>query len=176
MNLLKDVSVGKNVPDEINVIVENVKGSNNKIEYDKDECVFKLDRVLYSAVFWPFDYGFLPQTWHDDDDPVDVVLLTSYPTMPGCVVKARPVGLILMEDEAGIDDKIIAVPVKDPRFSGIKSLKDIPQHTLKEMQEFFETYKRLEPGKMVKFKKFDDIAAAKKVVEEGIKSYKKKFR
>jgi len=174
MNLLKDLSVGK-VPEEVNVVVENVKGSSNKVEYDKEEGVFKLDRVLHSAVFWPFEYGFLPRTWHDDNDPVDVVLLSTYPTFPGCVVKARPVGLIVMEDEAGLDDKIIAVPVKDPRFSKIKSVKDIPEHTLKEVQEFFETYKRLEPDKFVKFKKIEDISSAKKTILHGIESYKKKF-
>ena len=175
MNFLRDISTGDKVPDEINVIIENVKGSSNKIEYDSKDGVFKLDRVLYSAVFWPADYGFLPRTWHDDEDPVDAVLLSTYPTFPGCVVKARPIGLILMEDEAGVDDKIIAVPVKDPRFNSIKAVKDVPGHMLKEIKEFFESYKKLEPGKFVKFKKFEDIQSAKKVIVDGIKAYNKKF-
>lgn len=175
MNLLKDLSLGSKSLDEVNVVVESVKGSSNKIEYDKDEGIFKLDRVLYSAVFWPFDYGFLPRTWQDDNDPVDAVLLSTYPTFSGCVVKARPVGIIFMEDEAGIDDKIIAVPVKNPRFDKIKSTKDINEHTLKEMQEFFESYKRLEPGKFLKFKKFEDVDKARKLILKASETYKKKF-
>jgi inorganic pyrophosphatase len=173
MNLLHEISAGDE--EEFNVVIENVKGSSNKIEYDEEKGIFKLDRVLYSAVFWPFDYGFIPQTWGEDEDPLDVVLLTTYPTSLGCVVKARPIGLIVMEDEKGIDDKIVAVPVKDPRFSHIKSIEDLPEHQKKEIKEFFETYKRLEPGKFVKFKSWESVDKAKNKIKNGIKLYKEKF-
>ena len=175
MNLLHDVPIGKKWPEVVNVVIENVKGSSNKIEYDKDDKVFKLDRVLYSAVFWPFDYGFIPQTWHEDEDPVDVVLLTTYPTFPGCVVEARPIGLLLMEDEKGLDDKVIAVPVKDPRFSHINSVEDLPPHLKKEIKEFFETYKRLEPGKWVKVKEWKGREVAIETIKKAAERYKEKF-
>ena len=174
MNLLHDVSFGKT--EEMNVIVENCKGSSNKIEYDKDDAVFKLDRVLYSAVFWPFDYGFVPQTWHEDDDPVDVVLLTTHPTFPGCMVAARPIGVLIMEDEKGIDDKVVAVPVDDPRFTSYKDVKDIPEHMRKEIKDFFETYKRLEPNKWVKVKEWEGAQKAKDTIKKAAEAYKKKFK
>jgi len=175
LNLLHDVNLGDKAPYEFNVVIENVKGSSNKIEYDRKTGVFKLDRVLYSAVYWPFDYGFAPQTWHEDEDPLDVVVLTTHPTFPGCIVKVRPIALIVMEDEAGIDDKIVAVPVKDPRFNHIIDYKDIPEHVRREIQEFFETYKRLEPGKWVKFKEWKNLQEAIKTIEKAIKTYKEKF-
>jgi inorganic pyrophosphatase len=174
MNMLHDVSFGN--AEEINVVVENCKGSSNKIEYDKDDAAFKLDRVFYSAVFWPFDYGFIPQTWHDDDDPVDVVLLTTHKTFPGCIVVARPIALLLMEDEKGKDDKVIAVPVDDPRFAVFKDINDIPAHTKKEIKQFFETYKSLEPNKWVKVKDWENADKAKAAINAAVEAYKKKFK
>jgi inorganic pyrophosphatase len=175
VNLLHDVKLGDKAPYEFNVVIENVKGSSNKIEYDREAGVFKLDRVLYSAVYWPFDYGFAPQTWHEDEDPLDVIVLTTHPTFPGCIVKVRPVALIVMEDEAGIDDKIVAVPVKDPRFNHIQDYQDIPEHVRREIQEFFETYKRLEPNKWVKFKEWKSLQDAVKKIDKAIKAYREKF-
>lgn len=176
VNMLHDVPLGDKAPYEFNVVIENVKGSSNKVEYDRETGVFKLDRVLYSAVYWPFDYGFAPQTWHEDEDPLDVVVLTTHPTFPGCVVTVRPVSLIVMEDEKGIDDKVVAVPVDDPRFEHIKDYEDIPEHIRREIQEFFETYKRLEPGKWVKFKEWRTREEAMKTVEKAMQMYKEKFR
>jgi len=173
MNLMHDIDCG--TEEEFYVVVENVKGSSNKIEYDKDKGAFVLDRVLYSPIFWPFDYGFIPRTWHEDEDPVDVVLLTTYPTFPGCVVKARPIGAIIMEDEKGIDDKVVAVPVKDPRFKDIKSVEDLGEHFKKEVQDFFESYKRLEPGKFVKFKEWKNVDVAKEIIRKAKEEYNKKF-
>lgn len=173
MNLMHDIDAGSE--EEINVVVENVKGSSNKIEYDNERGCFMLDRVLYSPVFWPFDYGFIPRTWHEDEDPVDVVLLTTYPTFPGCVVKARPIGVIIMEDEKGIDDKIVAVPIKDPRFKNVKSIDDLNEHLRKEIQDFFESYKKLEPGKFVKFKEWQGVEKAKEIIRKAKEEYKKKF-
>lgn len=175
MNFLHDMELGKKAPDIVNAVIENVKGSLNKIEYDSQEEVFKVDRVLYSDTYWPFDYGFLPGTWHEDDDPVDVVVLVTHPTFPSCVIEVRPVGLILMEDEKGIDDKIIAVPAKDPRFFKINDVSDIPKNKIKEIQTFFETMKKLEPGKFVKVKGWKNVEEAKKSIKHAMESYAKKF-
>ncbi|MEM5793573.1 MAG: inorganic diphosphatase [Candidatus Aenigmatarchaeota archaeon] len=175
MNLLKDVEIGDKFPEEVNVVIEIPKGSVNKYEYDNEKGVFRLDRVLHSAVFYPADYGFIPQTWFDDNDPIDVLVLVNYPTFPGCVMKARPVALMKMEDEKGTDDKIVMVPVKDPRFGEIKDLDDIPKHIRDEITEFFETMKNLEKGKWVKVKSWGKASEAKKVIERAAEIYKKKF-
>jgi len=173
MNLFHDIEPGK--PNKFNLVIENTKGSTNKVEYDKEKGVFKLDRVLFSPVFWPFEYGFIPRTWYDDEDPIDVVLLTTYPTFPGCLIEARPIGILIMEDEKGLDTKIIAVPVEDPRFNEIEDIKDLDEHKLKEIKEFFETYKRLEPGKFVRVKGWEGRKKAEKEIERAIEAYKKKF-
>jgi inorganic pyrophosphatase len=176
MNFLHDIETGNKAPDIVNVVIENVKGSLNKIEYDEKEGIFKLDRVLYSDITWPFDYGFIPRTWHEDEDPVDVVVLVTQSTFPGCIVEVRPVALLIMEDEKGKDDKVVAVPAKDPRFFGIKDLNDIPKEKIKEIEYFFENYKKLEPGKFVKIKGWKNADEAKKVIIEAMKSYEKKFK
>ncbi len=133
MNLLKDIPVGENPPKEINVIVEIPKGSKNKYEIDEEHGFMALDRALYSSVFFPFEYGTMPQTLSEDGDPLDIVLLATSPTFPGCVVKARPIGILLMEDEAGIDNKIVAVPTAklDPRFAYINDVKDFNRTSAK---------------------------------------------
>ena len=175
MNLLKDIPAGDNVPDEINVIVEIPKGSKNKYEIDEEHGFIALDRALYSSVYFPFEYGTMPQTLSEDGDPLDVVVLSSFATFPGCVVKAVPIGVILMEDEAGVDNKIIAVPKAklDPRFSHIKSVDDLGEHQKKELQEFFEIYKRLEPNKFVKVKGWEGADKAKEIVKKAVDKYKK---
>ena len=156
---------------EILVFVEIPKGSSQKYEFDEKEGQIKLDRTLYSPLHFPFEYGFIKGTLGEDGDPLDCVLLTTYPTFPGCLVKARPIGLLGMEDEEGIDTKILAVPVEkiDPRFKEIQNVDDLPEHTKKEIKEFFETYKRLEPGKWVKLKEFKGKEVAEKMIEEAIK-------
>lgn len=172
-NLYKDVSPGDNAPEEINVVVEITKGSPNKYEYDEDNGYITLDRVIYSSVYFPFEYGFMPQTLSEDGDPLDIVLLSTHPSIPGCVVKARPIGILLMEDEAGEDNKIIAVPVEkiDPRFKDIKSEEDLSGHQKSEIQEFFETYKRLEPGKFVKIKGWGGKEKAVEIINKSLNSY-----
>ncbi|MDI6883098.1 MAG: inorganic diphosphatase [Patescibacteria group bacterium] len=174
MNLYKDIPSSDNPSEEINVIVEIPKGSSNKYEYNEEEGYFELDRVLYSPLFFPFDYGFIPQTLSEDNDSLDVVLLTTYSTFPGCKIKTRPIGLLLMEDEKGVDNKIVAVPLEkiDPRFKEIKDIKDLPDHLKKEIQEFFETYKRLEPGKFVKIKGWQSKDKAKEIIKKAIARYK----
>jgi inorganic pyrophosphatase len=175
MNLLHDITPGKKVPEEITVIVEINKGSKNKYELDKESGLIKLDRVMKTSQDYPFDYGFVPQThWHDGD-PLDVVLLTTYPLFPGVLVVARPVGVIDMVDGGESDAKIIAVPVKDLRFNNINDLTDVNEHTIKEIKHFFETYKTIE-DKVVTIDSIRDAKAAKEIITESIALYKSEFK
>jgi len=157
---------------KITIFVEIPKNSTQKYEYDEELKAIKLDRTLYGPMYFPFEYGFILNTKGEDGDPLDVVLLASKPTFPGCLVEASPIGVLEMEDEAGIDHKIIAVPDEkiDPRFKEIKDIADLPSHLKKEIREFFENYKNLEPGKWVKLKRF----RSKKVAEEMIKKAQKR--
>lgn len=148
---LKDVPLGK--PEEFNVVIEIPKGSQDKYEYDEKLDVIKLDRVSYGSQRFPFNYGFIPQTRAEDGDHLDAVVLSTNPFVPGVVVVCRPVGFIEMVDSGEGDNKIIAVPVEDPRFADIKSLDDLPKHFLKEVKNFWETYKTLQ-GKEVVVKGF----------------------
>lgn len=174
MNLLHDITPGKNVPDEITVIVEINKGSKNKFELDKETGLLMLDRVMHTSQDYPFDYGFVPQThWHDGD-PLDVVILTTYPLVPGILLTVRPVGVMDMIDDGESDAKIIAVPVKDPRFKNVKDLADVNAHTLEEIKHFFETYKQIQK-KAVSIPTVRGASAAKEVILESIELYKKEF-
>lgn len=176
MNLWHDIPVGDNAPDEINVIIEIPKGSNNKYEIDKETGLIKLDRANYSSAAFPYDYGFVPQTLWDDNDPLDVILLTTYPLSPGILVAARPVAVIDMVDDGESDYKVIAVPVDDKRWEDIQDLSDLNKHSLKEYQHFLETYKALK-GKPAPveikgiYRKKEALAAVQKSVE----LYKAKF-
>ena len=174
MNILHDVSLGDNVPEKFNVIIEIPRGSSNKYEIDKDTGLMKLDRVLYSAMFSPMDYGFLPQThWHDGD-PLDVLVMTTYALVPGVLVEVRPIAVIRMIDSGEKDEKIIAVPTEDPRFDGIKDVSDIEKHTIEELRHYYEHYKDLQ-GKEVQITAIEGADAAKEVIKEGVKLYKEKF-
>ncbi len=169
MNILHDIAAG--TAEEMNVIIEIPKFSKNKYEIDKETGIIALDRVMHSAQDYPFDYGFVPQTlWHDGD-PLDVVLLTTYPLFPGILVKARPVAVMGMLDSGETDDKIIAVPVDDPRWENIKDLKDLNTHTLKEIEHFYSTYKKIQK-KEVLVKDFGDKKKAQEVFAEGVEMYK----
>ncbi|MEM9483622.1 MAG: inorganic diphosphatase, partial [Cyanobacteria bacterium P01_F01_bin.116] len=128
----------------ISVLIEIVGGSKNKYEFDKDLNAFALDRVLFSSVQYPYDYGFVPNTLADDGDPLDGMVLMDEPTFPGCVIAARPIGMLEMIDGGDRDEKILCVPDKDPRYVGVKTLDDIAPHRLDEIAEFFKTYKNLE--------------------------------
>ena len=128
----------------IEVVVEIPRGSRNKYEFDKERGVVILDRVLYSSVHYPTDYGFVPGTLAEDGDPLDALVVVHEPTFPGCHILARPIGVLGMSDEKGPDTKILAVPVGDPRFDSIRDLGDIDQHWLREIENFFQTYKTLE--------------------------------
>jgi len=171
MNLWHDIDPG--TKDAMNVIIEINKGSNNKYEVDKKTGLIALDRVSHTAQAFPFDYGFVPQSlWHDGD-PLDVIVLTTYPLLPGILVKARPVAIMTMIDSGEGDDKIIAVPVDDPRFSNLKDLADINPHTLKEIEHFYSTYKTLQ-NKVVEVKGFRGKDEAEASFEEGLKLYSEK--
>jgi inorganic pyrophosphatase len=143
-NLWHDLPPGSNVPDVVYVIVEIPKRSRNKYEYDKKGGFLKLDRVLYSSLHYPGDYGFIPRTHYDDGDPLDVLVDTNEPTFPGCVIEARPIGIFRMRDRELADDKILAVPATDPLFDNYREIDDIPPHFLEEVEHFFSVYKDLQ--------------------------------
>jgi inorganic pyrophosphatase len=176
MNLWRDIPPGDSPPETVNVVVEVVSGSRDKYEYNLEWGAFVLDRVVHSSVVFPVEYGFIPQTWFDDNDPLDIMILTYEPFEVGCIVKVRPIGVLVLEDEKGEDPKILSVPINDPRFNEFKDIKDVPPHLLKEIQEFFEVYKRLEPKKWVKFKAWEGIGEARKIISYAIDLYKKKFQ
>ena len=172
MNLLHDVSSGENIPDIVNVIVEIPRGSKNKYEIDKKTGLIALDRAAHTAQDFPFDYGFIPQTLWDDEDALDVVLLSTFPLLPGILVRARPVGVMHMIDSGDNDDKIIAVPVDDPRWDEVRDIGDVNKHTLKEMDHFYSTYKKIQK-KEVSVKGFGGAEEAKKAIMRGAEMYKK---
>lgn len=172
MNLWHDINPGKK--DKIHVIVEINKGSKNKYEVDKETGLIALDRVAHTAQDFPFDYGFVPQTYWEDNDPLDVVILTTYPLLPGILVKVRPVAIMEMIDSGEGDSKIIAVPTDDPRWDDVKDLKDINPHTVKEIEHFYSTYKKLQ-NKEVKVLGFKNKKEAETVFTKGVENYKVKF-
>lgn len=173
MNYWHDLKPG--TVESINTIVEINKGSKNKYEVDKETGLIALDRVLYSAQDFPFDYGFVPQTLWEDNDPVDVVILTTYPLFPGLLVRVRPVAVMNMIDSGDPDDKLIAVPVDDPRWKTVQDLADINPHTVKEIEHFFLTYKKLQ-NKEVNIRGFKGRKEAEAVFTKGCALYQAKYK
>lgn len=171
MNLLHDIKAG--TPDVMNVIIEIPKFSKNKYEIDKETGIIALDRVMHSAQDYPFDYGFVPQTLFDDGDALDVVLLTTYPLAPGILVKARPVAIMEMVDGGERDDKIIAVPVDDPRFDEVHDIGDLNKHFIKETTHFFETYKKVQ-NKEVEIGKWLGVIEAQAAFTRSCEMYQAK--
>ncbi len=161
-------------PDKVHALIEIPFGSNIKYELDKESGAIFIDRVLYSAMFYPANYGFVPNTLADDGDPIDILVVSDYAVTPGSVIKCRLIGVLMMEDEAGMDEKLLAVPVSkiDPTYEDIKSYDDLPQATLNKIKNFFETYKMLEPNKWVKLKDFKGPDEAAKLLEAAIANYK----
>ncbi len=149
----------------IDVVVEIPRGSRNKYEYDHHRGVIRLDRRLFSATVYPADYGFIPETLGLDGDPLDALVLLEDPTFPGCWVRSRPVGMLVMHDEAGEDAKIICVPPDDPRWDGIKDLDDLSASLRAEIKHFFDVYKLIEPGKESTTGEFEGRDAAWKEIE-----------
>ena len=168
---LKKIKAGKNFPEDINVFIEIPQGSGIKYELDKDSEIIVVDRFNYTSMSYPFNYGFIPNTMAEDGDPVDVLVLSSYPVSPGTVIPSRPIGMLEMEDEAGIDTKILAVPtVKvDPFYSHINDIADIDDSTKTKIRHFFDHYKEIEPGKWVKTKRFLGAKEAKEAIRKGLK-------
>ena len=174
-NLWQDLETGPNPPEEIYAVVECLKGERNKYEYDKDVPGVVLDRVLHSNVHYPSDYGFIPRSYYDDDDPFDVLVLLEDKTFPGCIVEARPVALMRMDDDGEQDDKVIAVPTEDPRFDGVEDVEDVTDQQKAEIAEFFETYKNLEAGKETKVLGWEDKATAMDAIEHAQDLYEERF-
>ena len=173
-NLWHVLEAGPNPPEEIFAIVEIPKGVRNKYEFNKDIGFIRLDRVLYSSLHYPGDYGLIPQTFYDDGDPLDVLVMINEPTFPGCVIQARPIGLFRMLDRYMPDDKVLAVPVKDPLFAGYFDIGDIPQHFLSEVAHFFEVYKDLE-GHRTKPLGWEPAAVARAEIERAMGLFHQRF-
>lgn len=169
------VSVGNNVPDIVNGIIEIPKGTRAKYELDKDSGLLILDRVLYSSVYYPANYGFIPQTYCDDKDPLDILILTQIDIEPLCIVPAKVIGVMRMLDNGEADDKIIAVAAGDPSVNHINDISELPLHFISEMRNFFEDYKKLE-NKTVVVEEFFDNVVAKKILQESFEMYDEYFR
>lgn len=168
-NLLHDIDPG--TKSEMTTIIEINRGSKNKYEIDKKTGLIALDRAMHTAQDYPFDYGFVPQTLWDDGDALDVVVLTTYPLFPGILVRVRPVAIIHMIDSGESDAKIVAVPTEDPRFDEVQDLADVNKHTLKEIEHFFLTYKKLQ-NKEVTISGIEGRAAAEEAFERSREMYK----
>jgi len=168
------LSPGERAPELVNAVIEVPMGSSNKYEYDEDLGIFRLDRVLYSPMHYPGDYGFVPGTYADDDDPVDVLVMISRATFPGAVLRVRPLGYLEMADEKGSDQKILAVPVDDPRYDSNRHLDNVSRHRLREIEHFFRIYKELE-GKHTKVDGWHGMDETHELINRSIKSYKRKF-
>ncbi|OGV89372.1 hypothetical protein A2Z41_00240 [Microgenomates group bacterium RBG_19FT_COMBO_39_10] len=174
-NLISQLPAGKNPPFEINCVVEIPKGSSNKYEYDEVIKAFKLDRALYEAVFYPAEYGFIPQTFNkQDDDPLDIMVLSTFPTFPGCLVACRPIGVLRLIDSGEEDNKIIAVSANDPRFEEIRELDDLSIHAKKEIKNFFENYAELQTEKKIKIEGWSGKDKAHEIIRKAIEDYQKK--
>lgn len=157
-------------PGLVNVLIEIPGGSKNKYEFDKDLNAFALDRVLYSSVQYPYDYGFIPNTLADDGDPLDGIVIMDQPTFPGCVIAARPIGMLEMIDGGDRDEKLLCVPAKDPRYAEVKTLSDIAPHRLDEIAEFFRSYKNLEK-KVTEILGWQGPEAVQPLIEACIRAY-----
>ncbi len=168
------VSYGDKVPDLVNAIIEIPKNSRAKYELDKESGLLKLDRILYSSVYYPANYGFIPQTYCDDQDPLDILVISQLEMDPLCLVEARVIGVMRMLDQGEADDKIIAVCSQDMSVAHIRDISELPPHFMKELRHFFEEYKKLE-NKLVKIEEFEGERLAKKILLHSINDYKAKF-
>lgn len=174
INLWHQLPAGPDIPNAVYCIVEIPKGSRNKYEYSKSAGVIKLDRVLYSSMHYPSDYGLIPQTYAEDGDPLDILVMVNEPTFAGCVIEARPIAIFHMLDRDDPDDKILAVPATDPLFADYNDIDDLPKHFLSEVAHFFETYKQLQ-GIPVTPKGWEDAEAARATILQAMEAYRQKF-
>lgn len=155
----------------VEAIIEIPAGSQNKYEFDKEKGVLRLDRVLYSPVHYPTDYGYIDQTLEEDGDPIDILVLVTNPTVPGCLVDTRVIGVLSMADDKGVDNKLLGVAAKDPRWAHVQDLSDIPAHRLREIEHFFKTYKDLE-GKKTDIQGWFGTEVAKQKLDAARANYK----
>jgi inorganic pyrophosphatase len=170
-----EVSIGKNPPERVNAIIEIPKGSRAKYEVDKESGLIKLDRVIYASMYYPLNYGFIPQTMGEDHDPLDIVVLTQVSVVPLCLIPSKVIGVMQMVDRGEADDKIIAVAADDPSVSHINDVSDLPEYLRAEVTHFFENYKTLENKKVV-IDQFLSKDRAYKIIEESIRYYKENFK
>ncbi len=173
---LDAISTGKNPPHEVNVVIEvAIGGEPIKYEMDKEAGTLVVDRFLYTPMRYPGNYGFIPHTLSEDGDPCDVLVANTRPIIPGAIIAVRPIGVLMMQDEAGGDEKILAVPVPKltKRYENVHNYTDMPQITLDQIQHFFEHYKDLEPGKWVKLTGWGDAAKARELIVEAMERAKK---
>jgi len=169
-----DLYIGKNAPYVVNAVIEIPKGSKVKYELDKTTGLCKVDRVLYSSVVYPHNYGYIPQTYGDDHDPLDILVLMQEPVYPMAFLRARPIGLMQMIDQGEKDDKIIAVAIDDPEYRDVRDIAHLPRHRLQEVRRFFEDYKKNE-NKIVRVDEFQGPEEAVEAIKRSIESYKEKF-
>ncbi len=174
MNIWHDLSADRVKPNDFTAVIEIAKGSKVKYELDKDTGMIVMDRILHTSTQYPANYGFIPKTYADDGDPLDVLLICSETLMPNTLVRCFPIGVIMMEDGGDKDEKIIALPYGDPVYNGYKELSDIPEHLVKEMAHFFSVYKALE-GKKTLIEGVKDRKAAEQIITECIEKYNKAF-
>ena len=174
MNIWHDLSADRVKPNDFTAVIEIAKGSKVKYELDKDTGMIVMDRILYTSTQYPANYGFIPKTYADDGDPLDVLLICSETLMPNTLVRCFPIGVIMMEDGGDKDEKIIALPYGDPVYNGYKELSDIPEHFVKEMAHFFSVYKALE-GKKTLIEGVKDRKAAEEIITACIEKYNKAF-
>ncbi|MBN3859517.1 inorganic diphosphatase [Neisseriaceae bacterium PsAf] len=167
---------GKSFPDDFNAVIEiSANSAPIKFEIDEESGAMAVDRFMGTSMTYPTNYGFVPNTLSGDGDPCDVLLITPFPVPPGVLVRCRAIGILDMEDDAGLDKKILAVPVEKlcPMYKKIQQLSDLPELLVQQIQHFFEHYKDLEPGKWVKIKGWGDVNDAKKELEDGVKNFQK---
>lgn len=169
---MSHIPPGKNVPENIHVVVEIPKGSQNKYEFDEEYGVLRLDRVLFSSMVYPGDYGFVPQTLGLDGDPLDALVFVTNPTFPGTLIDVRPIGVLEIIDQGEEDDKILCVPVGDPRFKHMNDIHDLEEAFLNEIAHFFTVYKQLE-GKKVEVRGWKNAEEAKKIITRCVEAFKK---
>ena len=165
------VSPGDRAPEVVNGIIEIPKNTRAKYELDKESGLLLLDRVIYSSMYYPANYGFIPQTYCDDKDPLDVLILSQITVVPMCIVSAKVIGVMRMIDNGELDDKIIAVAENDMSVNHISDIGELPEHFFKELKNFFEDYKKLE-NKTVKIEEFQDAGTAKKIIQQSISDYR----
>ena len=174
LHMWRDLPAGPKAPEVVTAVIEIPAKSRNKYELDKETGLIKLDRVLYSAVHYPADYGFIPRTLSEDNDPMDILVRINEPTFPGCLIPARPIGVLRMLDRGEPDEKILAVPSDDPYYATYFDIGDISAHYLKEVEHFFQIYKDLE-GKRVEILGWEDVTVAHRLITESIQRYEDKY-